>query len=283
MNAEDFDLATVLELVKNNQASNGEELEKIINGDSGINNVDIDGDGQIDYVFVKEGEQTEAGSTLQFWAVPSKTQDPEEAQLIATTSFSKDTQTNEITVAGGYPDYVSGYDNHYYSYRMPHRQGMTLGEAAFLLWAFDRHRPMYYRPYMSSYYVRRPYLSASIRTTRRTTYRTNNKITARTVQSGKRPASYAKQPSVTKAKSRYSSSKYAAPNKTSKTLGSRKNQSTAFSKRDKSKPQQKATGFGAGKKKKAGWSSSPKKKSGWGTKPTRRSPTRRSPSRSRRR
>lgn len=292
MNAEDFDLATVLEMVKANSVSNAEEMEAAINGDSAINNVDIDGDGQIDYVFVKEGEQTEAGSTLEFWAVPSKSQNADEAQLIATTSFSKNAQTNETTVSGGYPDYVGGYDSHYYSYNMPHRQGMTMGQAMFLMWAFDRHRPMYYRPYSRSYYHPRPIYGRSALSSRRTSYRSTKKITTTSVQKKARPASYSKQPSVTKAKSKYSSSKYNTPKHKSSSLSSRKGQSTTFKKRDTAKPKKAATGFG-GKKaakpttkpKSSGWfgssGSSPKKKSsGWGSSGSSGSKPRSKPSRS---
>lgn len=182
LNAKDLDLQAVVGMVKSNRVKSAEELEKAINSDNGINNVDVDKDGKIDYISVKEGRKGDAIS-LDLMAVPSGTQNPAEAVVVASITFSKNTQTNTVEVSGGFPNYVDGYQDNYYSYQ--HR-GLSFGEAMFLAWMFTP-RPLYYQPYYYRSYVARPIYSHSVLTTRRTVYRTPGSTV---VSSSRRPSAY---------------------------------------------------------------------------------------------
>src|SRR5688572_12456526 len=105
MDSQAFDLQTVVGLVKDQKVKDADELQTVINGTSGINNVDLDKDGQIDFVGVKETQADGNARALDFVAVPSSRQG--EPVTIASISFSIDTTTNQLVVQGGYPDYVS--------------------------------------------------------------------------------------------------------------------------------------------------------------------------------
>lgn len=145
-------------MVKSNRVKSAEELEKAINSDNGINNVDVDKDGKIDYISVKEGRKGDAIS-LDLMAVPSGTQNPAEGVVVASITFSKNTQTNTVEVSGGYPNYVSGYQDNYYSYR---HNGLSFGEAMFLAWMFSPRTAYYYNPYYYRSYVPRPIYSTNV-------------------------------------------------------------------------------------------------------------------------
>lgn len=185
LDANDFHLQTVMAMIKENKVDSAESLEKAINGTNGINNVDVDKDGQIDYISVKERREGDA-IHLDMMALPSSTKDPKEAVTVASVSFSKNTSTNSVEVRGGYPNYVHGYNDHYYHYRRP---GLTFGEAMFLAWMFTP-RPIYYHPYgYRTYgYAPRPVYTRSQLSTRRTTYRKQTRVGP--VRRVTRPKSY---------------------------------------------------------------------------------------------
>lgn len=257
LNSDDFDLETVIGIVKGNGVKNIEELEKTINdGSTGINNVDIDNDEKIDYVMVKENREGE-NFTLEFLAVPSKTGKEDEANLIASMSIKKSGEN--VNVSGGYPDYVAGHDTHHYHYSHAHH-GMSFGQALFLAYMFSP-RPMYYRPYGTFAYSPRPYMSASQRSTARSTYRSTTTTKVAPVKKQAKPANYKSPKSASKTKSRFNSG--AIKGKPGdKSLSSRKGQTTNYKQRSSSQPKKKATGFGGGNKSKP--TSKPKSRSSWG-------------------
>jgi hypothetical protein len=183
VDAKDLDLQTIVGMVKSNKVANAEQLEKAINSDNGINNVDVDKDGKIDYVAVREGRKGDAVA-LDLVAIPSGTRNQAEGVVVASITFRKDVQTNTVEVSGGYPTYVNGYGDYYYSYRQP---GLTFGQAMFLYWAFSPRPAYYYHPYFSSY-AYRPVYSHSVLTTRRTTYRSS--VGSSAILSSRRPSTY---------------------------------------------------------------------------------------------
>jgi len=257
LNAEDFDLATITSLVRDNKVAGGEELEKLVNGDNGINNVDLDGDGQIDYIRVVESRPGDS-IVLDFVAAPAN---GEEA-TVSSLRFSHNTTTNQMHVSGGYPEYVRGYDSHYYNYHSPYRVG--LGTAMFYSWMYRPSRVMYVPGYARpSYYSPRARYSSSQMSTRRTSYRTQTKVSP--VKKAARPASYKSSKRATKTASKFKAS---SAKSSKKTFGSRAGKSKSFVKRDSSKTKKKATGFGAKPaktKSKSSWGSPSKKKSSWGS------------------
>ena len=256
VSAEDFGLATVIGLVESNAVKNGEELEQRINDpSSGINNIDVDGDGQTDYIGVVE-EQSATGKTFSFVAFKSSDQDAEPIP-IATVTLAQDTTTNTVTVSGGYPEYVHGYRDHYY-----HRPGLTLGRVLWLSWAFGP-RPMYsYGPMWRSSWAPRPVMSRSVARQTRTTVRTTTKMRP-VAQSKARPASYKGSAKSQNYAKRVKNGSVKMPKKTGSVSGNA-NQMRDFKARDKSKPVQKGTSFGSAPKKPTTASpAAPKKPSTW--------------------
>lgn len=237
LSSDDFDLETVMGLIKDDKVKGAEELEKAINDDSGINNVDIDRDEKIDYVMVKEGRDGEA-LLLDFVAIPSSTEKEDEAETVASVRFTRDTQTSQVHVEGGYPSYVDGHHHHYYSYH--HRHGLSVGEALFIAWLFTPSRPLFYRPYSMGFYSPRPVYSSSSLASTRTSYRTSKSVGP--VQKSARPASY-KIASAQKAPSKWRQQATAKGGSLSSKRGSMK----GFEARDSSKAKKSATGFGASK------------------------------------
>lgn len=237
LSSEDFDLETVMALIKDDKVKGAEELEKTINDDNGINNVDIDRDDKIDYVMVKEGRDGEA-LLLDFVAIPSSTEKEDEAETVASVRFTRNTSTNQVHVEGGYPSYVDGHHHHYYSYH--HHHGIGVGEALFLAWLFTPSRPLFYRPYSVGFYSPRPIYSRSSLGTARSSYR--SKVSVSPVKKSTRPASY-NIASAQKKPSRWRQKATASGG----TLSSKSGAAKSFSARDSSKAKKSATGFGASK------------------------------------
>ncbi|MBU0624904.1 hypothetical protein KKF05_01020, partial [Patescibacteria group bacterium] len=126
MQAEDFDLQAVLSLIHPTNAQgvrNLTELETIINDPaSGINNVDIDQDGQVDYIGCVEvnfgGQQS-----IDFVAYPSADPLNNQPVVIASLTIRREPRLNQVIFEAAYPDYVYGsadwyyYDVYYYQAR----------------------------------------------------------------------------------------------------------------------------------------------------------------------
>lgn len=241
LNAEAFDLATVVALVKENKVENAKALEEAINADNGINNVDLDNDDQIDYVMVQE-ERDGNETILNFKAVPSSKGTTDDAVSIATMKVGPTSAgSNEVHVRAGYPEYVRGHNNYYYNYHSPMA---TLATGAFLGWALSRSRPVYYPSMVPSYYSYRRVYQPSVRTTKRTTYRTQTKVSP--VQKASRPSTF-KPVSSTSTAQKMKQSRASRPS-TATTSGSklsdRSGKATSFSKQTGAKST--GTGFGSG-------------------------------------
>ena len=164
LNAEDFDLGTVVAMIRDGQVGDASTLQARINDPSaGINNVDTDKDGNVDFVRVQE---TVNGATrrYEFYAHPSGNANGEPT-VVATAEFSPET-SGGYAVNAGYPDYVYGHDAHYYHH--------VFHDVAFLTWAYGVH-PVYAFPYATYHYVpyrlHAPAVLISTRNAYRTTYR----------------------------------------------------------------------------------------------------------------
>ena len=255
LNSDDFDLETVIGLVKGDGIGNIQELEDKVNSpDSGINNVDLDGDGKIDYILVKENREGGA-FTLEFMAVPSQSKKEADANLVASMNIKQSGESTEVS--GGYPSYVSGHDTHHYHYSQ-RGHGMSMGQAVFLAWMLTPNRGFYMspRPYMGAGYMSRGYMTPSQRTSTRSSYsKTSTKVSP--VTKSAKPASYKSAPSASKTQSRFKSGA-AKPNKADKSLSSRNKAAKTY--KSHSGAKQKATGFGSKSKS----SPSRSKSSGWG-------------------
>ena len=173
-----FDLETVVGVVKQNKFNGAEELEAFVNDNNGVNNVDLDKDGNIDYISVKESREGET-IVLDFVASPTTG----DTVTVANLKFTQNTSSQELEVQGGYPSYVQGGHSHYYSYRRP---GLSFGEAMFLAWMFTPSRSHYYRPVPM--FTPRPVLGSSTLVNTRTTTRTTTKVGP--VKNSSKPNSY---------------------------------------------------------------------------------------------
>lgn len=191
MNADAFDLATVTALIKDGKVENVEALEaKVNDASSGINNVDLNGDGKVDYVGIVETQNSDGSYTLDFQADPKGSDWTDGAMTIATVTVNQTTQE----VAGAYPSYVNGYRDYYYRY-----DHVSFADAMFYSWLFMPTRPVYMYHYPSYGYSSYGVMPASTLSTTRTSYRTTAGVT--TVSPTKQPASYKQSASATKTSS----------------------------------------------------------------------------------
>ncbi len=231
LSAMDFDLESAIGLLRTNKVGNAQELEAAINGSSGLNNVDIDHDGQIDYIGVREQQNASGGRELWFVALPSsRNGDP---VTIAKVTFTD--ANNQVTVAGGYTSVVQDYNNAYYSYSVP--RGPTFGQMLFYSWLFSP-RPVYvYQPYYG--FTPRPILRGSVLSSTRTTYRQETRVAPVTRQAP--PAGYTTR-AIEKIPSRYASPSAPAPNSG---VTGRASNMRDFQVRDSSRPRPNGTAFGA--------------------------------------
>lgn len=134
--AEDFDLEAVLAIVENERSVDAASLEAAINSDPALNNVDIDGDGFIDHVSVREVRDG-TDVVLQFNAVPSST--GRGAVEVASLTFVEAASEPDVRVVAAYPDYVE--HRYVYTTSLVHRHG-------FVTWVYRPYRPVYTTTYV---------------------------------------------------------------------------------------------------------------------------------------
>ncbi len=138
-----LDLKAVGALLK--KAEDGEQFEKLLNSpEERVNNLDLNGDGQVDYIKVTEyGEGDVKGFSLTTEAAGG------EEQELATIEVEKAGEQANVEIQGNEQIYGR---NHYY------HSSFGLGEMLLLGWMFSPHRawvspwgygsyPGYYSPY----------------------------------------------------------------------------------------------------------------------------------------
>ncbi len=127
-----LDLATIGSLLK--KAENAAELERLLNDkNTGINNLDLNEDGKVDYIKVTEyGNEQSKGFSLTVEPVAGEIQ---EVATIAIEKSGKD-QAN-VEVKGNEQIYGQ---NHY------HRSSFGVTDMLFMYWLFRPH-PFYMSPY----------------------------------------------------------------------------------------------------------------------------------------
>jgi len=117
--ADGLDLQAVLKLVKD--VKNAQELEKQLNRKNGINNLDLNEDGTVDFIKV-----TEYGNKNDVWGFSLTTEPVKgEVQEIATIEIEKAGDSARVEARGN--EHVYGH-NHYYHSRF--------GVGDFLLWSY---------------------------------------------------------------------------------------------------------------------------------------------------
>lgn len=134
--ADGLDLQAVGDLLK--KAKTAEELEGLLNNEKmGVNNLDLNEDGKVDYIQVDEyGDTGVKGFSLTVDTAAGETQE------IATIEIQKSGQYADVQVHGN--QHIYGH-NHYYHSRF--------GVTDFLLLSYlMRPHPFYYSPWRYGYY-----------------------------------------------------------------------------------------------------------------------------------
>ena len=157
--ADGLDLASLGAVIK--EAKNAKEIEKKINQPGGINNLDLNGDGQVDYLKV-----TEYGNKKDEFGFSLTTEvEKDQEQEVATIDIVKTGEKAEVSVRGNQNIYGSGA-NHYFSH----------GIGTFLLWSYllSPH-PFFYSPFgfYPAWYSPYPMVSRNVYQNRASTYRNN--------------------------------------------------------------------------------------------------------------
>ncbi len=134
--AEGLDLKTLTEVVKT--AKGAEDLEKRLNEPGGINNLDLNEDGKVDFISVTEYGNKKDAYGFSLTVQPDKG----ETQEIASIEIAKEGDNANIEVRGNEQIYGSG---HYYHGYHP------IG--SFLMWSYLlRPHPYYLSPWYRGYY-----------------------------------------------------------------------------------------------------------------------------------
>ncbi len=133
--AAELDLRAVTEIVK--QSKNAAEIEQKLNAPGSVNNLDLDGDGNVDYIHVTEyGKGNMRG--FSFAVIDSTGADHE----IATIEIERGSESANVIVYGEPAYYGPGY--YYTGAWVP---------ADVVLWAYLWHpHRLYYSPYHYGYY-----------------------------------------------------------------------------------------------------------------------------------
>lgn len=229
LNAESFNLETVVGLIRSGQATDAASLQTRINDRaSAINNVDVDHDNMVDMIVVRETD-TNGNKSFDFVAQPSGNPNGEPV-TVATASFVQ--QNGQVMVQAGYPQYVQGYHDHYYSLALAR-------DIAFMSWLYAP-RPLYVPLYSYGAYGYHAYplLAPSVLTSTRTNYRTTTNVTP--IATSARPQTFA---SSARVPSAYQGQMYRAP--VSSNLGARAGAARPFAVAAPNVNQRRVTAFGS--------------------------------------
>ncbi len=133
-----LDLKLVGALLQNSTCKDADDLEKEINKDGGINNLDLNGDGKIDYINVTENDPKGSTAARSFDLTTGKA---DSITHIATIDVQKAATGYQVNMSGNQQIY--GNDCNY---------STTLGDMLLFNWMFMP-RSLYYHPYYyGSYY-----------------------------------------------------------------------------------------------------------------------------------
>lgn len=143
---EDFDLETINYLIKKNKVKDAKALEKKINNHKEkINDIDIDGDGKVDYVKIVEIKKDDDTVVYEFHAVPSSTKDEKAAVVIAYVSMVPDKENKVLIVKANYAPVIVGHETIVYEYTTPiviKENKVVVVEGGFYGWVYAP-RPAY--------------------------------------------------------------------------------------------------------------------------------------------
>jgi len=139
--AKGLDLQALGELAK--KSKDAQTLENELNKENSINNLDLDGDGKVDYISVTEyGDDQNKGLSLTTQIKNAET-NKVDTQEVATIQFSKNTDnTGNMQIAGN--QNVYGNNANYHS-------SFNSGDMLLMMYLFSYH-PFYRSPFYYGYY-----------------------------------------------------------------------------------------------------------------------------------
>lgn len=233
--ADGLDLKLVGSLFQDGKVTDAASLEKELNKEGGINNLDLDGNGKTDFINVSENEGTSKVKSLDLTTGSDK-----ETTHIATIEVEKG-------VNGEYNINMSGSEQLYGS-NTNYRSSFTpsLSEMVFYSWLFSPSRSMYYHtPYYYGHYPRyyspRVVVSRSVYSTRTTTQRTTVSKTVTKSNKTYTPKTKSKNVNKTSPKTRKSIANTKTANKSFKKQNSNNLKKGGFTKNSTSKSSSKPT------------------------------------------
>jgi len=134
---ENLNLQAVGEIIRH--SSNPQEIEKKLNEPDGVNNLDLDGDGKIDYLKVTEyGKGSEHGYSI---CAVLKDGEPEVANIVINTLPNQQAQMS----LNGNPTYYGNQNNTYQS-------SFNATDFLLLAWLMQPRYSYYVSPYHYGYY-----------------------------------------------------------------------------------------------------------------------------------
>ena len=141
-----LDLKLVASLIQGNACKSAEDFEKEINKSGGINNLDLNGDGAVDYINVSENDPKGSKAERSFDLTTGK---GDSLTHIATINIQKQNDNYVVNMSGNKQVYGNNCN-----YQSSYSSGM--GDMLFLYWMFAP-RPLFYHPYYYYGYYPRYY------------------------------------------------------------------------------------------------------------------------------
>jgi hypothetical protein len=155
VHADDFDLEAVTDIALGGGVSDAAQLEAHVNGDTGINNVDLDHDGIIDDVIVEERRDV-SGAHFDFYAIPSHHRQYSERVHLGSLKFHE-LSNGDVEVHASYADDVGDHHAYAHTYVVHHR-------TSFLTWVSPPHPSLHVVSYRPHHYHSRPVYRVGYRT-----------------------------------------------------------------------------------------------------------------------
>ena len=176
--ADGFDLRSLTSLVK--EVRSGQELERRLNEKGGINNIDLDGNGKTDYLFVREFGDVKNKIGYSMTVEPQKG----EVQEVATATVEKNADRAEIQVVGN--EQIYGQDAIFNDWTQIERETLPEQKGANqapMYHSYFYPRPLWISPFFFGFY---PPFYSPFGIVGRTTYMTQvNRYRSSGVQSGR--------------------------------------------------------------------------------------------------
>lgn len=164
--AEGLDLKLVGVLLQKGTIKTASDLEQALNEEGGINNLDLNSDGKVDFINVSENPSKGNQNVKSFDLTTGK---DSETTYIATIEVEKGKETYNINLAGS--ETLYGNNAHYQS-----SHSLSSTDMLLMYWMFSANRPLYYHsPYhygsYPSYYSQPRVVSNTVYNTRTVTQR----------------------------------------------------------------------------------------------------------------